>query len=832
MDKFPDIDDWKLFLKEIDEHILDAQTLHKAQERAALDFERIEQVLQQELGEILDSPLPKGYLIGKFEVVEEIGKGGMSRVYLARRHDGLFDQQVAIKLLSRDLVNEKHQEYFDKERKILARLNHPNISKILDGGITKGGIPYLAMEYVEGTPLDEYLQKNKCTHHDRIAIFLKICEAVRHAHGQLTLHRDLKPSNVFIDREKRIRLLDFGIGGFINEADAVSEGGTLSYLPPEHFDRNEYSVQSDIYQLGLLAFKIFEDKNAIPGSASEEVIQNIKKGNFSAWEKLQSNSTLKAIFSRCLHTNPENRYDTVDALIIDLKFYLEDKPVKALPENWRRNAILFFKRNRISSTFSVLLFVLAIFFAIWSNIQSNRIEKEKQRALAANEFLNNIFEANDPNLRDSKEEITVAMLLKNVDSQLQEIRDPDVKADMINKMAEVYTSLRKDEKSLDLTESVIQLYNKGLLSSKDEVYDAYFLKATNYWNLGQIQLADSVLGIPLAWLDPSDNEDKYRYSDFIYLKANNVEQMGLFSKSDSLARKALELVEGLPTKYFSSEKCKHESPEIHQAVILGSLCQTLLLQTKMEEALKVGLKSLELMKTNPSKNYFNSLVPYVRLSEVYEGMSEYEKQLEYAEHELKSHLKVLDLNHPRTWGSMRRVAAAHHQLGNLELADSLFSFAYEKYAERYGPFSDLTLASLFSLVLVKTSEEYFTDAKDLMLKVLKGDIENLGETHVFVGDDYEHLGVIHSALEEFDQARKYYNEAEKIFRMHVPEENERFVTLYTNLGDLNLKSGNWDQSLDYLNRTLNLSEKLLGEDHRRYKDAEKLKQKLLAKMSK
>ena len=174
----------------------------------------IQKIREETLKDSRATPVT-GRQIGHYKVTKELGEGGMGCVYLAERADGEFEQQVAIKFL-RGYYSPSMRDRFGREKQILARLNHPNIAGLLDGGITDDGTPYMIMEYVDGTPVDTYCRDHSLKLKERLGLFLQICSAVQHAHSKLVIHRDLKPQNIFVTEEGRVKVMDFGIGKFLD----------------------------------------------------------------------------------------------------------------------------------------------------------------------------------------------------------------------------------------------------------------------------------------------------------------------------------------------------------------------------------------------------------------------------------------------------------------------------------------------------------------------------------------------------------------------------------------------------------------------------------------
>lgn len=224
-------------------------------------------------GGLEDEPvLREGELLGPWRVLGEIGRGGMSVVYLAERADGAFERRVALKVLDRAPRDRGARARFEQERQILATLDHPNIAHLLDGGVNGGGLPYIVMELVEGRPLDRYCQENGLTVDERLALFAVVARAVAYAHRRLVVHRDLKPSNILVTPAGEVKLLDFGIAKLLDPKAAGPFAApptrtalrmlTPEYATPEQVRGEPVTTASDVYQLGLILFELLTGQRA------------------------------------------------------------------------------------------------------------------------------------------------------------------------------------------------------------------------------------------------------------------------------------------------------------------------------------------------------------------------------------------------------------------------------------------------------------------------------------------------------------------------------------------------------------------------------------------
>ena len=258
-------------------------------------------------------PMP-GDTLGVWRIEREIGQGGMGSVFLAERNDGHFRQRAAVKLL-RGIPHAETLVLFTRERQLLATLTHPNIGRLLDGGATPQGQPYLVMEYVEGSHIDEHCRRGRLGVRAVLVLFLPVCNAVASAHRQLVIHCDLKPSNLLVDGHGRPVLLDFGIARLAGRVEADNAAGafppawTPRYASPEQRARGAVSTASDIYSLGVLLGELLEEA----GDRRRTSALRLRE--------------LAAIVGRATREDPAERYATVDALTEDIRSFLDQRPV-------------------------------------------------------------------------------------------------------------------------------------------------------------------------------------------------------------------------------------------------------------------------------------------------------------------------------------------------------------------------------------------------------------------------------------------------------------------------------------------------------------------------
>jgi eukaryotic-like serine/threonine-protein kinase len=352
----------------------EVESLLKAHEQSHGFLEAIQSsVVPRALAELPDES-ETGCTIGAYRVVREIGRGGMGVVYLAERADGQFEQRVALKLVRGGLHFGPYLHRFLRERRILARLQHPGIAGLLDGGVTQDGRPFLVMEYVEGAPLTSHCDRNALGIEARLRLFADACAAVQYAHRHLVVHRDLKPANILVTADGRVKLLDFGIARLLEQdltdvASTTSEFGfrvmTPEYAAPEQVSGDAITTATDVYALGAVLYELLSGHR--PHRFARRTVEEIacilrfepprrpsarvddvdedhggEHGAGSAAERIamvratttdhlrrRLRGDLDAIILTALRTEPERRYASAQALIDDIARYLSGLPVSA-----------------------------------------------------------------------------------------------------------------------------------------------------------------------------------------------------------------------------------------------------------------------------------------------------------------------------------------------------------------------------------------------------------------------------------------------------------------------------------------------------------------------
>ncbi len=425
--------------------------------------------------------LAAGARIGAWRIEKLVGRGGMGEVYEATRIEAEFEQRGALKLLRFEAIGELAR--FNAERRILARLDHPGIARLLDGGVAQDGRPYTVMTFVDGMTLIDYCNARHATLPERLALFMQVCDAVAFAHRNLIIHRDLKPANTLVDNEGKVKLLDFGIAKLI-DASAPSATAdpqmtaapfTPDYAAPEQLAGTTVTTATDVYALGVLLFELLTGERplhmrGLPVAQALAVLNDreaplaSRAARENADAPVPANALtgdLDAIIAKCLRREPSHRYESVNDVKLDVQRHLSREPVLA-----REGARLYvlgraLRRYRWPVAAAAAL-ILALAAGLAGTLWQAHIARTQARtATAVQEFITDLFRANSSNQKDPvKARATPARELldlgaKKIDSAMTDA--PAAKLSVLNLLAGLYDELALRKEEIHLRREAVEL---------------------------------------------------------------------------------------------------------------------------------------------------------------------------------------------------------------------------------------------------------------------------------------------------------------------------------------------------------------------------------------
>lgn len=449
-----------------------------------------------------DEPLrPEGLIgtsIGPFRLARMLGKGGMAAVFLGAREGADFEQHVAVKLLRRGLYSDIEQRLFRRERQLLATLDHPNIARLIDGGVTAAGIPYLVIEYVDGEPITQHAIHRRLDVRDRLRLFLTVCRAVEAAHRALIVHRDIKPSNILVSAGGVVKLLDFGIAKLVEEDTQAATLGvfTPDYAAPEQLAGLPITTATDVYALGVLLHEMLLGvrPQGNPVRRPSSLVGATTSAQTDATTSIVLARALRGdidtILLKCLAFDPERRYASAGALADDVDRHLAGKPVEAHPPSRWYRARKFAQRHRGSVGITAVL-VVAIFaalaLALW---QAAAARHQAARAQEVQAFVESLFEPLEEGTAPDKAPTLKDLLqrgLARVETSFHD--DLEAQADLLGMFSRIEDQLGEVKANRDLSERAYRVAEKLFGPDDARTLDARAQHARILYRVGDFDAA-------------------------------------------------------------------------------------------------------------------------------------------------------------------------------------------------------------------------------------------------------------------------------------------------------------------------------------------------------
>ncbi len=498
--------------------------------------------------------------VGPFRIERELGRGGMSIVYLGVRDDGQFAQQVAIKFLPTGPALESVLRRFESERRILAAMEHPNLARLIDGGISAEGWPYFIMEYVDGLPITRYCDDQRLSVSQRLELFRQVLEVVQYAHQNLVVHRDLKPTNILVTAEGRVKLLDFGIAKVLDDSAVTADttlvtqiGGrplTPAYASPEQIAGDRITTASDVYSLGVLLYQLLtghspyriaaDQPNRIREAVLTEVPTNpsirVREAGKGRAERVPEagaanpallRATTPALLARqlkgdldvicqvALRKEPGRRYATVEQLAADLDRYRQRLPVQARAGDRRYRAGRFLRRHALALSIGILVPMVTV-GALLVHVDRLGVERDRAEAAAqraANEaakaqqvsdYLVSLFEAADPANAAGREITAIELIQRGVEEAEGLTGDPWLQAAMFRVLGLVNQALGRYQAGSDLLARALAILESAPGTPLPEQAGVLSELAVSHFRLGQFEQAEQFNRAALAMLPEDD----------------------------------------------------------------------------------------------------------------------------------------------------------------------------------------------------------------------------------------------------------------------------------------------------------------------------------------
>ncbi|MBL37426.1 MAG: hypothetical protein CMP07_03345 [Xanthomonadales bacterium] len=727
-----------------------------------------------------DVALPAGTRIGPWRLVEPVGSGGMGMVYRAERADGAFEMEAAVKLI-RLRRDSRLKQRLEVERQLLARLDHPNIARILDGGETEDGQTYLVMDWVPGEDLTDCAGVARHDTGRCLDAFAQVADAVGHAHQRRVVHGDIKPANIRVTPEGRVRLLDFGVARLLAEED-VDETGfhalTPAFSAPEQIAGEPASTQSDVYALGVLLYWMLTGEVGNPDTDWSGTLS----GRYSR------SLDLAAIIARACAPDPADRYAGVSALVKDVERYRELQPVAARPPSRSYLLQRFVQRNPVGVGLGGVAMLLLMIGLVGTGWQARiagmeRDRAEAQRDLArleadkterVSEFLVSLFDQADP-YRHPGRDLSARDLVRQGVEQVETLREaPLVQAEMFHALARVNRSLAEYESAREMASRALDILQRTPGVPDAERAAAWTLLGGTLGSLGRYREALDAHENALSLSDPEDPATVAEALDNIGL---SLYSLGRFEAAERRFRRVLELRrESLP------ETADLASAHNNLALALAGL-------DRREEAVEHYTTALEIRRRVLGDSHPDTTFSLTNLATLLTQMGDYERAEAMYLEALAQRRQAFETGHPA-------VASVIYQLGWLNSNRNRWTHAEQYHREalalrqsRMGPDHPSVGVSLNALAATLRKQGRFEEARALLEQALSNYRAAYGESHHDIALVLSNLAGVHSDLGEYATAEALYAQALEMCRRELGENHRHVADILTGQAELALKRG-------------------------------------------
>jgi serine/threonine-protein kinase len=706
--------------------------------------------------------------IGPFRILESLGEGGMGTVYLAEREGAGFTQRVALKLIRAGFADPLLERRLVSERRILARLEHPGIARLIDGGATTAGQPYFAMEQVEGSNVIDYCDQNRLTIPERLRLFLDICAPVHYAHQQLVVHRDLKPNNILVTEEGHPKLLDFGIAKLLDPTQGL-EGATRTapwftpaYASPEQIRGEQVGTPSDIYALGILLYEMVVGRRPyelsarspaeiervvcerIPeppsvavtrppsapadGSTNGPSADAVSRARRSTPVRLrrQLSGDLDTIVLKALAKEPSRRYASVQQLADDIHQYLDGRPVLARPDSLRYRAGKFVQRHRTSVAAAAIVAVSLIGGILAAAWQARRATEQASIAQG---------------------EAEKAGLVTGLMVDLFRLSDPS--------------------ETLGDTVTARQILEQGVVRIEREFGDQPDVQASVFAEVAQVYL-----------------------------------NLGLLPRAESLVRRALGLREELTGP-----------SSLDVAETLSQLGEIQALQGKREEAVGLYRRAIAIRAERVPTADTLLAATQANLAWELRALGQHDEAAELFQEALAIQRAQLGDDRPEVASTLLGLAATHHDRGSFDEAEALFQTALAPYDTSVGKPHPMAATALLNIGMIRRLRAQYAEAEPLLRSALTMRTALYEPDHPKVLEVVHHLGTDLYEVGQYAEAERVLADGLKRANLALGHDHPIAGSIRESLASLYSITGRYDLAIAKYDTSLAVKRARLGNEH-------------------
>ncbi|MCB0720075.1 MAG: tetratricopeptide repeat protein [Bacteroidetes bacterium] len=765
-----------------------------------------------EITHIVDrNPIKPGSVVGQYRVVREVGRGGMAIVFEAERDFGPIRQRYALKLIKRGTDTDEVVRRFGFERTILASLNHPNIARLYDGGVSEDGRPYFVMEFVAGRPITQYAREERLSVEQRLRLFMKAMEAVQYAHRNLVVHRDLKPSNILVTADGVPKLLDFGIAKVINER--ANEDGqnvrtrtgsfwlTPDYASPEQVRGHNVTTSSDVYGLGVVLYELLTGQRpfvvdqtdpmelrrlvcevvpdkpsaavtkALSGSGAAQSVRSASDPLVTDRLVRKLRGDLDVIVMKALRKEPERRYFSTEAMAADIRRFLEGRPLRARPDSLRYRVSKYVVRNAkiVVTSIAVLVLTFGSIFFHTSRVTRQRniaqFEAEKSQQVAT--FMSGLLGAFGPN-RSAQGTVRVNEILQEGIKSIEAdpAIHPEVQAQVYVNIGDLYEDYAEYDKAIEVL--------KRARTLQDRVYDSLDPKVASTmallgWTMHKngvgrpaVEMLENALGRLRRPEEPAEERI-----------AETLNMLGIVYMEDDESARALDSFE--EALAIQRRVLPPGDPRLAETLgNLGYIYRRLDETTKAEQAFREALTIARAAYTEHT-DLATALHGY---GAFLVGQGHPEEGVTYLEQALQMRLRLFGEDHPQVADTRSNLGVVYKDLGRYDESLDQQLKALDINRKLFGK-EHITVAHSLHLIgwLYYTkgdydaAEPYLEEASRLYAQVYN-------PRHSYVGVAENKLGLIRTEQKDFANAEAAFRRALSIREeQYGPDYDDTLITL-------------------------------------------------------
>ena len=793
--------------------------------------------------------------IGPYKLLRQIGEGGMSAVYLALRADEEYRQQVAIKVFAYGRERPDLLRRFRTERQILATLDHPAIARLLDGGTTEDGLPYIVMEHIEGEPIDRYCDRQRLTIGERLELFQNLCSAVHYAHQNLVVHRDLKPSNVLVSASGVIKLLDFGIAKlmhpelFPQTVQHTATGQRLmtpTYASPEQVQGGPVTTASDVYSLGVLLYRLLsghlpylaspeipaEIERAVvmqepqkPSAAASRVAtpigdeagltpEIVSRARGSRPERLRRRlaGDLDNIVLKALRKEPRRRYASVDQLSEDLRRYREGLPVFARPDTYFYRAGKFLRRHRLAVATAAAFVLLVLAFAVATGMQAGRIaeerdqaRRERDKAMQVAAFLEEIFQVSSP--RESLgESVDARQILERgaerIDRQLT--GQPEIQAALSATIGNVYRNLGLYDHGEPLLRRSLAIRRHLLGEDHPEVADSLSGLGRLLRDRGELAQAEPLLRQTLELRRRALGDRHPLVAESLTDLGFLLSEAGDYAAAETLLLEALELRRQLPDG---------DPEELIEN--LGYLTEVFVQIDDLAAAERLAREALRLARQVFGEDHPRLWESMNNLAAILGIRGQHAEAEPYLRRAVELTRKLFGDRHPEVGTSLSNLGRLLQEKGDLEAAQELQEQGLAIMRATAGAEHMRTIGYLINLAMLLAERGDAAGAEPLLREALELSSRALGDAHAYTGRALMGLGALRLARGEPGSAEPLLRRSLAIQQSNFAPDHRRVADAESFLGQCLTALGRFEEAEALVLAAFEKLARNLGVEHRR-----------------